>query len=100
MLGKYHPQVKDLRVLAASSSAVALATASPSCILADDEPFEPALSTESSWKTAYEAARMAVELANASSDMFLPLKMVLDALSALAKNFDVSPPGGFNPIGF
>ena len=33
---------------------------------------------------------MAVEIANESSDMFLPLKAVVGALSVLIKNYDVS----------
>lgn len=33
---------------------------------------------------------MAVEIANASSDMFLPLKAVVGVLSVLIKNYDVS----------
>lgn len=58
----------------------------------DDALNEPGSPKESNWKTAYGAARMAVEIANASSDMFLPLKAVVGALSVLIKNYDVSPP--------
>ena len=39
---------------------------------------------------AYGAARMAVEMAKESSDMFLPLKAVVGAMSVLIKNYDVS----------
>ena len=35
---------------------------------------------------------MAVEVAKESSDMFLPLKAVVGALSVLIKNYDVSSP--------
>jgi hypothetical protein len=35
---------------------------------------------------------MAVEIAKESSDMFLPLKAVVGALSVLIKNYDVSTP--------
>lgn len=52
---------------------------------------EPGPSKESGWKTAYGAARMAVDIAKESSDMFLPLKAVVGALSVLIKNYDVSP---------
>ena len=44
---------------------------------------------ESWWGTAYEAAKIAIDIANASSDMFLPLKAVVGALSVLIKNYDV-----------
>ena len=79
-------------MLAASSSAIALAVASPFCDPTDTTPNEPGSSKESAWTVAYGAARMAVEIANASSDMFLPLKAVVGALSVLIKNYDVGPP--------
>ena len=84
-----HPQVKGLRAVAAPTSAVPLSVASPS-----DDPTDTALdergsSKESRWGTAYEAAKIAIEIANASSDMFLPLKAVVGALSVLIKNYDV-----------
>ena len=41
---------------------------------------------------AYGAARIAVEAAKETSDMFLPLKAVVGALSILIKNYDVSVP--------
>ena len=47
---------------------------------------------ESSWKTAYGTANMAVEIAKESSDMFLPLKAVVGALSVLIQNYYVSLP--------
>jgi len=34
---------------------------------------------------------MVVDIAKESSDMFLPLKAVVGALSVLIKNYDVSP---------
>jgi len=34
---------------------------------------------------------MVVDVAKESSDMFLPLKAVVGALSVLIKNYDVSP---------
>lgn len=81
----------DPRTLAASSTAVALSVASP---------FYDTLGTSSdgitvqgsgtAWRTAYAAARMAVEIAKESSDMFLPLKAVVGAMSVLIKSYDVS----------
>jgi len=44
---------------------------------------------DTGWQTAYGAARMAVEFAKESSDMFLPLKAVVGAMSVLIKNYDV-----------
>ena len=89
---------KDRRALAASSSAIALSIASPFCDPADAAHNEPGSSKESVWIAAYGAARMAVEIANASSDMFLPLKAVVGALSVLIKNYDVGPPPASGPI--
>ena len=45
---------------------------------------------DSAWQTAYSTARMAVDIAKESSDLFLPLKAVVGALSVLIKNYDVS----------
>ena len=39
---------------------------------------------------AYGAARMAIEMAKESSDMFPPLKAVAGAVSVLIKNYDVN----------
>jgi hypothetical protein len=87
-----HPQVKDLSVPATSTSAIALPIAPPSCDPTDIAPDEPESSKESRWATTYEAAKMVIEIANASSDMFLPLKAVVGALSVLIKNYDVRFP--------
>ena len=46
---------------------------------------------DSAWRTAYSTAKMAVDIAKESSDMFPPLKAVVGALSVLIKNCDVSP---------
>lgn len=86
---KTHSKAKDLRALAASSSSVASSIGSPSCNLSDASSDE--VSKDSGWRTAYGAARMAVEIAKESSDMFLPLKAVVGALAVLIKNYDVSP---------
>ena len=92
---------RGLRTLAASSSAVALSIGSPSCDPrpSDTSPNEPGSSEESGWKTAYGAAKIAIEIAKESSDMFLPLKAVVGALTVLIKNYDVSPPQVFHPAG-
>ena len=74
------PWPEDRRAYAASSSTII------------DGP-------SSVWKAAYQTARMAVEIANASSDMFLPLKAVVGALSVLIKNYDVGSPPAHHLIG-
>ena len=99
-LATFYPRTKDRRALAAASIAIALAFASPSCDPTDNAPDEPGSSKESVWKTAYGTAKMAVEIANASSDMFLPLKAIAGALSVLIKNYDVGPLCIFHPVGF
>lgn len=99
-LATFHPQTKDRRALVAFSSAIAVPIASPSCNSVDVALNEPGSSKESSWEVAYGAARIAVEIANASSDMFLPLKAVAGALSVFIKNYDVGPPRVSHPIYF
>ena len=89
-LAAFHSWVEDRRALAASSSAIALSIASPSCDPTNNALNESESSKESVWKTAYGAARMAVEITDASSDMFLPLKAVVGAVSVLIKNYNVS----------
>jgi hypothetical protein len=44
----------------------------------------------SGWQTAYAAARIAVEITKESSDMCLPLKAVVGAVTVLIQNCDVS----------
>ena len=51
----------------------------------------PHLAADSAWQTAYSAARMVIGITKESSDMFLPLKSVVGALSVLIKNYDVNP---------
>ena len=89
-LATFYPQVKDKRALAASSSAIALSIAFPACDPTDLAPEESSSSRESVWKAAYGAARMAIDTAKESSDVFPPLKAVAGALSFLIKNYDVS----------
>jgi len=80
----------DSRTLAASSSAIALSIASP-FYDTRDAPKDGNLvqGRDTIWKTAYDAARMTVEITKESSDMFLPLKAVMGAISVLIKNYDV-----------
>ena len=58
----------------------------------------PGDSEESVWKAAYGAARIAVDIAKDSLDMFPPVKAVTVALSVLIKNFDVGPTPAFRHI--
>jgi len=81
----------DSRVLAASSTAIALSIASPFYNIRETPNNDITThGRDNGWQTAYGAARMAVEVAKESSDMFLPLKAVANAMSALIKNYDVS----------
>ena len=95
----FYSGVKDQKTLAASSSAVASLTVSASCNPSDIALNEPGSPKESAWKTAYGAAKIAIETVKESSDMCLPLKAVVGALSVLVKNYDVRsyqssrPPG-------
>ena len=84
----FHPRVKDQRTLAASSSANALSIVSVSHNPSDIALNESGSSKES-WKTAYGTAKIAIETLKESSDLFLPLKAVVGALSVLVKNYDV-----------
>lgn len=63
---------------------------SPSSNPTETAPDGPGSPKESGWGTAYAAAKMAVDMAKESSDMFLPVKAVAGALSVLIKNYDVS----------
>jgi hypothetical protein len=85
-------RARDPRTFAASSSVLTPPVASTSYIPPDAAVDEHVSSRESRWKTAYGAARMAVEITKESSDMFLPLKAVVGALSVLIKNYDVRLP--------
>jgi hypothetical protein len=82
---------RDPRALVASSTAVALPFGSPFYGIRDT-PSDGAIvrGRDTGWQTAYTAARMAIEIAKETSDMFLPLKAVVGAMSVLIKNYDVS----------
>ena len=82
---------RDSRALAATSTAVALSLGSALCDTRETPRDGAAIrERDTHWQTAYGAARMAVEIAKESSDMFLPLKAVVGAMSILIKNYDVS----------
>ena len=82
---------KDPKALAATSTAIALSISS-----AFNDAGDPSSDSatgqggDTGRQTAYAAVRMAVEIAEKSSDMFLPLKAAVGAVSALMKNYDVS----------
>ena len=84
--------------LAALSASIASAIGSSSQGPSDTGVDQPGTSKESRWRTAYVAARMAVEIAKESTDMFLPLKAVVGALSVLIKNYDVKYTQAVCPI--
>jgi len=82
---------RDSRALTATSSAIALSITSAfgdTCGVPSDDIV--GRGKDAGWRTAYAAVRMAVEVAKESSDIFLPLKAVVGAVSTLMKNCDVS----------
>ena len=77
--------------LAATSVAIALSIGSAFSDTRDAPSSSTTVrETDPGWQTAYDAIRMAVETIKESSDMFLPLKAVVGAISVLMKNYDVS----------
>jgi hypothetical protein len=81
---------RDFRALAASSTAVAFSIGSP--IYEPDDTFSDGAAIQerdTAWQTTYAAIKMAIEITKESSDMFLPLKAVVGAMSVLIKNYDV-----------
>jgi hypothetical protein len=90
-----HSKTKYPKALVTPSGAIALTVGSTSCDPSDDETGP---SGGSRWRTAYETARMAVDITKESSDMFPPLKAVVGALSVLIKNYDVKYNQLFRPI--
>jgi hypothetical protein len=82
---------RDSRTLAALSTAVALSFGSPFHGTQDTSSDGAAVQgRDTGWQSAYAAARMAIEMTKESSDMFLPLKAVVGAMSVLIKNYDVN----------
>jgi len=81
----------DSKALAASSTAIALSIASPFYDIHDaHSDGDTVQGKDTTWQTAYDTARMTVEITKESSDMLLPLKAVAGAISVLIKNYDVS----------
>ena len=88
----FKPRAEGQGELAGTSSGIPSSVASSSQNQLVNTPFdESGPSKESGWRTAYGAARIAVEIAKESSDLFLPLKAVVGALSVLMKNYHVRP---------
>jgi hypothetical protein len=82
---------RDPKTLGATSSAIALSINSALSDIRDTSSDGAAVQgMDEIGKTAYAAVRMAVEITKESSDLFLPLKAVVGAMSALMKNYDVS----------
>jgi hypothetical protein len=82
---------RDSRALVASSTAIALSIGSAFYDTCDTPSDGAAVRRrDSGWQTAYDAAKMAVEITREASDMFLPLKAVVGAVSVLIENYDVS----------
>ena len=84
---------REPKALAASSTAIALSVSSAfSNTLEASGDGATVQGRDTDWQTAYGVARMAVEIAKESSDLCLPLKAVVGAISVLIKNYDVSAP--------
>ena len=82
---------RNSMALAATSAAIALSIGSAFSDTRDTSSGGPPIQErDTGWQTAYDAIRMAVETIKESSDMFLPLKAVVGAVSVLMKNYDVS----------
>lgn len=76
----------------ALSYAIALPIPPHHCGFAGTTRSELFTPEESGWKEVYGRASRAVRVSGDSSDMFPPLKAVVDALSVLVKNFGVGTP--------
>ena len=82
---------KDPKLLAVTSTAIALSIGFPFNDTHDTlDDGDTAQGMDAVGRAAYAAVRMAVEITKESSDMCLPLKAVVGAMSALMKNYDVS----------
>jgi len=83
----------DSRALAASSTAIALSIGAAFFDTNGRDTLSDGAAVrgrDTGWQTAYAAVRMAVETIRESSDLCLPLKAVVGAISVLMKNYDVS----------
>lgn len=84
---------RDSKALALSSASIALSVGSAfSSTPGISGDVATSREMVTGWQTAYAAARMAVEITKESSDMFLPLKAAVGAVSVLVQNYDVSVP--------
>jgi hypothetical protein len=80
----------DSRTHTASSTAIALSIGSAFYGTRDTSSDGATVrERDTGWRTAYDTARMAIEITKESSDIFLPLKAVAGAISVLIKNYDV-----------
>jgi hypothetical protein len=84
---------RNSSALAVSSAAIALPISS-AFYGTHDTPSDGTTvqGRDTGWQTAYDAVRMAVEITKESSDLFLPLKAVVGAMSVMIKNYDVGVP--------
>ena len=82
---------RDPGALAASSTAIALTIGSAFSNTSDTPGDDIAVQErDAGWKTVYAAFKIAVDTIKESSDLCLPLKAVVGAVSVLTKNCDVS----------
>ena len=84
---------RNPRALAVSSTAIALSIGVGSAFHDTHETSSADAAVrggDTAWQTACGAARMAIEIAKESSDMFPPLKAVASAVFVLIRNYDVS----------
>ena len=96
------PPAELMQNLASRRNSRALAVSSTAIALSIGTAFHDTLDTpgdgstvqgrDASWQAAYGAARIALEIAKESSDMFPPLKAVTGAISVLIRSYDVSVP--------
>jgi hypothetical protein len=83
---------RDPKTLGATSSAIALSIVP---VFNDGRGASSDDTTDqgsTGWQAVYAAVRMVVEASEKSSDMFLPLKTAVGAVSTLMKNCDVGAP--------
>ena len=84
------PRAEDQDELAGTSSGMPSSVTSSSQNQLVNTPLdESGPSKESGWKAVYGALKITVDIAKESSDLLLPLKAVVGALSVLIKNYDV-----------
>ena len=84
------PKFMAKRALAASSTAIALSIGSAFHDTGEASSNATVRERNMGWHMAYDAARMAVEIAKESSDLCPLLKAVTGVMSVLIKNHDVS----------